>query len=130
MGKPNQDSDRNSQVGTATESLAKGQESAQIPESRSVGILEKGLEDSSDLGGLILAGVRDGVVGAISLGQANLIMNGVGKIMGLAKLEIVANVSRRSVDNQSIQPKPEKKAASIEASNRRAFRPFALPGAA
>ena len=59
-----------------------------------------GLRNSRDLGRLIAATIYDTLTGAISVGQGNIALNGVGKVIQIVKLEHSLSAPRQT----EIQP--------------------------
>lgn len=49
---------------------------------------------------MIQATLYDGLAGSITVGQANMVLNGVGKIIQIRKLEHQFSASRRAVEVQ------------------------------
>jgi len=97
MAKAKGNPDGSSKTGSDSANLAKSKEGGPKEQSRALEVVAKGLRTSSDSADMIGATIFDTLTGTISVGQSNVVLNGIGKLIQIKKLEMQFGAARNAV---------------------------------
>ena len=97
MGRRKGNTDGSGKDRSNSANLTKGQEGGPKEPCRALEIVAKGLRTSSDSADMIGATIFDTLTGTISVGQSNVVLNGVGKLIQIKKLEMQFGAARNAI---------------------------------
>jgi len=92
--------DGKGEAGNDSRAITKSKKGNEMAEPRSLAIAKERPKTSGDLATIAVDGVYDSLAGAISVGQGNLILNMVGKVIQIKKLEMQLSAIKHHIESK------------------------------